>query len=68
MSFAILETEGGKLAVIIFMLLFLSGVSMLMVMTGHPPQETGRTLLASAFSSLMALLVSRLGGKELPKA
>jgi len=55
-----LETEGGKMVVIIFMLLFLVFVAVLMTMRGYPLQETGRTLLASAVSSLLGILYGYL--------
>jgi len=67
MTFAILETEGGKIATLIFMIVFLSICMILMIETHHQLQETGRTLIASAYSSLFALLVAKLGGKEQPK-
>jgi hypothetical protein len=58
-----LETEGGKLAVIIFMLVWLSTIAVWMHLSGHDPQETGRVLLSNAFTSLMTLLLAKLGGK-----
>jgi hypothetical protein len=58
-----LETEGGKMAVLIFMLLFLTGVALTLLLTGHTPQEAGRELLTTAFSSLLGILYGRLGTK-----
>jgi 4-hydroxybenzoate polyprenyltransferase len=60
-----LETDGGKLVVLLFMLLFLVGISMLLLFTGHTPQEAGRELLTSAISSLLGILYGYLkaGGK-----
>jgi hypothetical protein len=59
-----LETDGGKLLVILLMLFFLVLVSLLLVESNHTPQETGRTLLASAISSLLSLLYGYLAGKS----
>ena len=56
-----LESEGGKLAIVIFMLLWLSAIATFMHLTGHDPQETGRVLLSNAFTSLMTLLLTKLG-------
>ena len=48
------------MVVIIFMLMFLVFVAVLMTMRGYPLQETGRTLLASAISSLLGILYGYL--------
>jgi hypothetical protein len=56
-----LETEGGKLLVLIFMIMFLVGVTLLMLETGHTPQEAGREMLVGAFSSLLGILYGYLG-------
>jgi hypothetical protein len=61
-----LESEGGKMAVIIFMLLWLSAIAVGMVVSGHTPQETGRVLLSNAFTGLMTLLIAKLGDKKAP--
>ena len=58
-----LESEGGKIAVIIGMLLWLSVIAVWMVVTGHPPKETGQVLLSNAFTSLMTLRLAKLGDK-----
>ncbi len=55
-----LETDGGKLFVLLFMLGFLVLVSMLLLFTGHTPAEAGRELLASAISSLLGILYGYL--------
>jgi len=55
-----LETDGGKVVVILFMLMFLSGVSVILLVTHHPPQEVGRELLTGAFSSLLGILYGYL--------
>jgi hypothetical protein len=62
---ASLETEGGKLMVLLFMLLFLTGVAVFLMETGHTPQEAGRELLVGAISSLLGILYGYLkaGGK-----
>jgi uncharacterized BrkB/YihY/UPF0761 family membrane protein len=59
-----LETEGGKIAVIIFILLWLSIIAVYMVVSGHPPQETGKVLLSNAFTSFVTLLLAKLGDKK----
>ena len=61
---AFLETEGGKIAVIIFMLFWLSVIAVYMVVSGHPPQETGKVLLSNAFTSFITLLLAKLGDKK----
>ena len=58
-----LESEGGRIAVILFMLGLLLGITMILHMTGHDPAETGRTLLSDAFTSLLTLLLAKLGSK-----
>jgi mannitol-specific phosphotransferase system IIBC component len=58
-----LESEGGKLVVLLAMIAFLAIVSIFMVETNHTPQETGRTLIASAVSSLLGILYGYLKGK-----
>lgn len=58
-----LESDGGKLLVLILMLLFLVLVAFGLVETNHTPQETGRTLLASAISSLLGILYGYLAKK-----
>jgi len=55
-----LETDGGKLLVLLFMLLFLLLGSLYMVETGHTPQEAGREMLVGAVSSLLGILYGYL--------
>jgi len=55
-----LETDGGKLLVLLTMLMFLLGAAMVMVMTGHTPQEAGRQMLVGAVSSLLGILYGYL--------
>ncbi len=55
-----LESEGGKLVVLLFMLLFLVGIAMLLLLTGHTPQEAGREMLTGAISSLLGILYGYL--------
>ena len=57
-----LETDGGKLLVILVMLGFLIGVALLLIMTGHTPQEAGREMLTGAVSSLLGILYGYLRG------
>lgn len=56
-----LETEGGKLVVLLFMLMFLSAISIFLLETGHTPQEAGREMLVGAISSLLGILYGYLG-------
>jgi hypothetical protein len=58
-----LETEGGKLIVLLSMIGFLAVVSVFMVETNHTPQETGRALLTGAVSSLLGILYGYLKSK-----
>lgn len=62
-----LETEGGKIAVIIGMLIWLSAIAVYMIVSGHAPRETGQVLLSNAFTSLMTLLLAKLGDKVATK-
>jgi len=55
-----LETDGGKLMVLLFMLMFLAGVSVALLVTGHTPQEAGRQMLVGAISSLLGILYGYL--------
>jgi hypothetical protein len=56
-----LGTEGGKLAVIIGMIVYLSAIAVYLHATHSDPQETGRVLISNAITSLMTLLLTRLG-------
>lgn len=64
MNFQFLETEGGKMAVILFLLVYLSIIVVIMHATHHDPQETGRVLLSNTFTSLVTLLLAKLGDKK----
>ena len=55
-----LETEGGKMLVIIGMLVFIIGVAMVMILTGHPLQEAGKEMAVGAVSSLLGILYGYL--------
>jgi ABC-type uncharacterized transport system permease subunit len=55
-----LETNGGRMIVLLAMLFFLLGSALLMVLTGHTPQEAGRELLTGAISSLLGILYGYL--------
>lgn len=60
------ESEGGKIATVLFMMLTLLVVSMILHMTGHDPAETGRTLLAQTFTGLFLLFVDLIRRKLFP--
>lgn len=64
MDFKFLESEGAKMAVILFMLIYLSVLAFILHETHHDPAETGRVLLSNAFTSLMTLLLAKLGDKK----
>jgi hypothetical protein len=56
-----LTTEGGKMFVILFFLTFLMVTVAILHFFGKDPAEQGRVLLTNAFTSLMTILLSRLG-------
>ena len=60
MNFDLLTTEGGKLVVIVFMLVLILGVVLILVLSGHPLQEVGRDLATGAVGSLLTLLYQYL--------
>ena len=60
MNFETLTTEGGKSAVLLFILLWLSILALVMHLTHHDPQETGRTLMTNAFTSVFTALIAKL--------
>ena len=55
-----METEGGKMLVIIVLLVFIIGIASTLIITGHPPQEVGREMATSAVSSLLGILYGYL--------
>lgn len=55
-----LETEGGKVCVIIGMLIFIVMAAMIVVLAGHPLQETGKEMCTGAVSSLLGILYGYL--------
>jgi hypothetical protein len=63
MNFDNLNTDGGKLVVILGTIVWLTLVGVFLVLTKHTPQETTRALLTGAFSSMVTLLIQKLGGK-----
>ena len=65
MNFETLQSEGGKLAIVIVLLLWLSVIAVILHLWGKDPAETGRTLLSNAFTSLLTLALTKLG-KEKP--
>lgn len=56
-----LETDGGRLMVLVGMLLFLVLVALWMLSTGHTPAEAGRELMTGAISSMLGILYGYLG-------
>jgi hypothetical protein len=64
-----LETDGGRMVVLITMIAFSMGIAIFMTMTGHGLQETAKTLLATAIGSLLGILygyLQRGGGNIKP--
>lgn len=59
-----LESEGGKLFVLISLLVWIAVLAMILHMTGHDPQETGRTLMSNAFTSLFTAIMLKLTEKK----
>lgn len=55
-----LETEGGKMAVLLTMIAFLLFVASALVLTNHPLKETARTIIATAIGSLLGILYGYL--------
>lgn len=55
-----LETDGGKMLVIIFMLIFIIGSALLMAETHHPLQEEGKQMAVGATASLLTRLYDYL--------
>ena len=54
------ETPGGKVFVLLTLIVFLLSVGMIMMLTNHPLASTGRTLLATAIGSLLGGLYGYL--------
>jgi hypothetical protein len=55
-----LETDGGKICVIIFMLMFIVSVAAALTFSGHPLQEVGRELATGAVGALLGHLYGYL--------
>ena len=55
-----LQSPGGKLFVIIIMLVWLAGIAVTLRLLGHGMEETGRTLFSNSFTALFTLLISYL--------
>jgi hypothetical protein len=52
-----LETDGGKILVTVFLLLFIFTALVVMVLTGHPPGEGGKQLASGGVGSLLGILL-----------
>jgi hypothetical protein len=55
-----LETDGGKLLVILFMLVFMLGTLSVLILMGHPPQEAGERMVSGAVGLLLGILIQYL--------
>jgi hypothetical protein len=55
-----LETDGGRLLVLIAMLGFIIVVCLITLLSGHPLQEVGKELATGAVSSLLGILYGYL--------
>lgn len=56
-----LESEGGKIAVIVSMIVFLAVMAFIMHETHRDPGEESKVLISNAFTGLMTLLLTKLG-------
>lgn len=63
MNLQALETEGAKIATLLFLLVFFTVIVFVMHETHHDPAETGRTLISNALTSISTLLLAKLGDK-----
>jgi len=59
-----LVSEGGKMAILLSLLVLLIVVAMLLHMTNHDPAETGRTLLSNSFTSVFTAIMLKLSDKK----
>ena len=55
-----LETDGGKLLVLLFMLMFIISAGALMILTGHALTDAARQAMIAAVSSLLGILYGYL--------
>lgn len=58
-----LTTQGGKIAITLFMLIFIVTLVSIAHFEGKDPQEQGRLLLSNAFTALFSTLLGYLGSK-----
>jgi len=58
------ESDGGKTATVIVLMIFFAVLAALMHMTHHDPGQTGISLLSGTFSALLTLMIARLGTKK----
>lgn len=63
MKLSDLETQGGKIAVVLLLILYLSMMGFILV-RHNDLQETGRVLISNAFTSLMTLLLTYLAKRN----
>ena len=64
MNYTALETEGGKIAILLFVLVVLIALSAVMHILGKDPAETGKTLLSNAFTGVSTLLLTKLSARK----
>jgi hypothetical protein len=55
-----LESDGGKILVILFMLVFIFVVLSVLVLTGHPPGDAGKQSASGLVGSLVGILLQYL--------
>ena len=58
-----LVTEGGKMAILLSLLMILIVVALVLHETNHDPAETGRTLLSNSFTSVFTAIMLKLTGE-----
>lgn len=59
-----LDSDGGRMLVLIVMIIFFLTVAAIYTWTGHTLQETSRTLLATGIGSLLGILYGYLGKRS----
>jgi hypothetical protein len=59
-----LESEGGKVIVLLSLIGFFLAMAAFMVVEGHAMQETARTLLATGIGSLLGILYGYLARRD----
>jgi len=59
-----IDTEPGKILILLGLILVLLVVSLSLVITGHTPQQEGRTALSESFTAVFTALMMKLSTKN----